>query len=287
MTEIINKKLKNYILQLKGDTTELAKAMDYSLNAGGKRLRPQLVLEFAALCGGKPENALPIACAIEMIHTYSLIHDDLPCMDNDDYRRGKPSNHKRFGQSTALLAGDALLTLAFEVALNDEAVEKLGLEPARSCAFELAKAAGANGMCMGQALDLKHEGSKITAKVLEEIHAKKTGALISASCVMGCIAAEATVDEVEAARQYGQKLGLCFQIIDDVLDVTSTAETLGKPIGSDIASGKTTYVTLFGVDKCLKLADKLTTEALELLQSFNGNTEPLVNLTKTLLARDK
>ena len=241
-------------------------AMEYSLLAGGKRVRPGLTLEVCRMCGGDPVQALPFACAAEMIHTYSLIHDDLPCMDDDDLRRGRPTNHKVFGEAVAVLAGDGLLTAAFETAL--EGGECLPAERVTAACACLARAAGARGMVGGQALDMAAEGRSLRQQELERLQALKTGALIAAAAEMGCIAAGGDELERAAVRRYAQKLGLAFQIRDDMLDVVGDEQTLGKSIGSDSANEKTTFYTLKGLDACRELVETLTREAEEALSTF-------------------
>ena len=225
---------------------KLIDSMRYSLTAGGKRLRPILTLEFCRVCGGDVQAALPVACGVEMLHTYSLIHDDLPVMDNDDLRRGKPSNHKVFGECTALLAGDALQALAFQTVLN----APLPPEYTLRCAQILAYAAGHEGICGGQQLDLAWEGLALTADELHEIYLRKTSALIRAACLMGAAAAGGTVAQEKAAADYADHFGYAFQLRDDMLDVIGDEKTFGKPIGSDREEGKTTSVDLFGLKGC-------------------------------------
>ena len=236
----------------------LLDAMRYSLLAGGKRIRPVLAMKFCQAAGGKVEDALDFACAVEMLHTYSLIHDDLPCMDNDDLRRGKPTCHKVFGETVATLAGDALQAAAFRTVLAAEGpwVNSTVSGP-WAAAHYLAEAASERGMCGGQFLDTKNEDAPRTIDELRLIHAGKTGALLRAACLMGVCASAGRRDvspkAFEAAREYSEHLGLAFQIQDDILDVTATTETLGKPVGSDEANQKTTFVTLLGVEECRKL----------------------------------
>lgn len=257
-------------------------AMTYSTRAGGKRIRPALALAFCRLFSGKEDAALPYAAAVEMIHTYSLIHDDLPCMDNDDLRRGKPSCHVAFGESTALLAGDGLLTLAFE------AVAAAPLSPAQNCAasLALAKAAGVCGMIGGQTIDLDLEGKSATQEQLLQMYALKTGALLQVSATLGCIAANADAVQTAAAQQYADALGLSFQIIDDILDVTGSAQVLGKPIGSDAENGKTTFVTLLGPDGARQTAAALAEKAKAALAAVEGDTTFLYALVDYLSTRN-
>ena len=235
----------------------LLDAMSYSLTAGGKRIRPVLVLEFARLNGLEPEKARPVACAVEMLHTYSLIHDDLPCMDNDDLRRGKPTNHKVFGESTAVLAGDALQAEAFGAILRSA----LPVEARARCAEILAGAAGVDGICGGQFMDLSAEGHALSAEELSALQGRKTGALLSAACMLGAVAAGADETAIDLASQYGAQLGAAFQIRDDMLDVLSTVGELGKPIGSDKRDGKTTFMSLYGEERCARMVEKITAQA--------------------------
>lgn len=252
---IIEPALKKYFGARRGfEFDGLLDAMDYSLTAGGKRIRPVLVLEFARLNGLEPEKALPAACAVEMLHTYSLIHDDLPCMDNDDLRRGKPTNHKVFGESTAVLAGDALQAEAFGTILRSG----LPAEVRAKCAEILAGAAGVDGICGGQYMDLSAEGHALSADELSDLQARKTGALLSGACMLGAAAAGACDEDIDTASQYGAQLGAAFQIRDDMLDVLSTVGELGKPIGSDKREGKTTFMSLYGEAGCSRMVEKIT-----------------------------
>lgn len=245
---------------------DLYDAMKYSLEGGGKRIRPILTLEVCRMCGGDPETALPFACAVEMIHTYSLIHDDLPCMDDDDLRRGRPTNHRVFGEAMAVLAGDGLLTAAFETMLEAEGdiSPQVRLEAARC----LAHAAGARGMVGGQALDMAGEGHALTRAEVEEIEQNKTGALISAAAEMGCIIAGGSQEDRAAVRDYARLLGLAFQVRDDMLDCEGTTDELGKTVGSDHASEKATFVSLMGLDACRTYVRELTDRATAALDRF-------------------
>ena len=261
----------------------MLEAMAYSLSNGGKRIRPMLALEFCRLCGGNPEKAVPFALALEMIHTYSLIHDDLPCMDDDDMRRGKPSSHKVFGEADALLAGDGLLTLAFETVLS--APEMSGRQKA-AAGLALARAAGCSGMIAGQVMDLANEGRKASLDEIAKTDRLKTGELIMAAASMGCIAADADEDMLSAAREYCADIGLAFQIVDDILDVTGSAELLGKPIGSDGENEKSTYVSLLGLEKSKELAKELTEKAKAALSVFGEEKEFLIMLADKLADRN-
>ncbi len=262
---------------------DLYDAMEYSLLAGGKRIRPVLTLECCRMCGGEPETALPLAGAVEMIHTYSLIHDDLPCMDDDDLRRGRPTNHKVYGEATAVLAGDALLTAAFEVILD---AGSLPPECLLTAAAVLARAAGGWGMVGGQVLDMAGEGHALSLSEVEELQRMKTGALITAAAEMGCVAAGGAQEQRAAVRRYAEKLGLAFQIQDDILDVVGNAAALGKSVGSDARSEKTTFVTLKGVETCRKLVRRLTEEAKEALAVFGCEKEHLCWLADNLASRE-
>lgn len=264
---------------------ELFSSMEYSLLSGGKRIRPVLVLEFCRLCGGSLTAALPFACAIEMIHTYSLIHDDLPCMDDDELRRGRPTNHRVYGEATALLAGDALLTLAFETVLSPQTIRTAGSLKTATAAGVLARAAGATGMVGGQIIDLASEGKKIPLSTLHAMDERKTGALIVAAAEMGCVIGGADNRRIAAAREYAKNLGLAFQIVDDILDVTGDSTLLGKNTGVDSLSEKSTYVSLMGLDGAKKSVRELTDAAVSALSQFDGDTEYLVDLARRLAVR--
>ena len=257
-------------------------AMAYSLLAGGKRIRPILLMATAEALGVKGYNYLPVACGLEMIHTYSLIHDDLPCMDDDDYRRGRLTNHKVYGEAMALLAGDGLLTLAFEVMLEQKNTDpKALIETVR----EMAMCAGSFGMVGGQALDLENEGKEITAEELRKMHAGKTGALFIAAVRGGAHLAGANDKELLALTRFADLLGLAFQITDDILDVTGTAEELGKPVGSDEKNHKSTYVSLYSLEGAQQLAEKTTAEALACLEMFGEKADALREITKMMCHR--
>ena len=261
----------------------LAQSMRYSLLAGGKRIRPMLVLEFCRISGGDVEKAMPVACAIEMLHTYSLIHDDLPCMDNDVLRRGRPTNHVVYGECTAVLAGDTLQAEAFGTILRSG----LPAERRARCAEILAGAAGIDGMCGGQYLDMSWEGRSLTEEELTDINARKTGALLVAACQMGVAAAGGTEKMIEAAGSFGAALGMAFQIRDDMLDVLSTDEELGKPVGSDARDSKNTYMVLMGKEGCEKTIDRLTAAAKDVLKEAFEDTAFLCSLADSLASRNK
>ncbi len=244
----------------------LLESMDYSLTAGGKRLRPALVLEFCRVCGGEVRSALPVACAVEMLHTYSLIHDDLPCIDNDDLRRGKPTNHKVYGECTAVLAGDALQAEAFGTILRSE----LPAERRAACSEHLANAAGVDGICGGQFMDMLSEHPE-DESWLTDLQARKTGSLLSAACAMGAAAAGAGEEKTELAFRYGAALGAAFQIRDDMLDVLSTEAELGKPIGSDAEEGKLTFMSLYGEEKCAQMVRRITELAVSLAKELGSD----------------
>lgn len=248
-------------------------SMEYSVKNGGKRVRPLLTLLFCDACGGDVNSALPFAQAVEFIHTYSLIHDDLPCMDGDDYRRGKLSNHKVYGEAYALLAGDGLLTAAFELISKGCLDGLYDSSTAISGVSALSALAGSRGMIGGQVIDLLNENNpEADFENLQLMDSLKTGALIEAACVMGCIVAGADEEKTEVARCFAQNLGLAFQIKDDILDVTSSLEKLGKLTGSDTENGKSTYVTLLGVEKCQELVEELTDKAMASLDAFENNS---------------
>lgn len=284
MTEKIENALLGYLPSKDCTEKKLIEAMEYSLMAGGKRIRPRFVLEFSRLCGGSDELAMPFACGVEMIHTYSLIHDDLPCMDDDDYRRGRPSNHVEFGEDTALLAGDALQSLAFEIMASSATVEN-AYNVARAVA-NLAKYCGASGMAGGQQIDLSYENKSAPIEILKEMDSKKTSALIKASCEMGCIIAGASDKQIEAAGNFGEAVGIAFQIMDDILDITADESKLGKPTGSDASNNKSTYVSLLGLEKCKALVDELTEKALLSLNYFDGDIKPLSDIALQLAKRE-
>lgn len=247
---------------------KLLEAMRYSLLAGGKRIRPVLLLEFCRVSGGDIDKAMPMACAVEMLHTYSLIHDDLPCMDDDDLRRGLPTNHVVYGEATAVLAGDALQAAAFEAVLSCD----IPADRANSAGQILARAAGESGICGGQLLDMEGEGKTLTEKDVGEIHSRKTAALISAAVLMGCAAGGADREQTDAAREYAENLGLAFQIRDDILDCEGSEDSLGKPIGSDISREKSTYVSIFGLDTCEKMLREKTSLAKNALKGNFSDT---------------
>lgn len=278
---LIEKALADYAAQWPSYGA-LKDAMSYSLLSGGKRIRPALTLAVCRLFGGREEDALPFACGLEMVHTYSLIHDDLPCMDDDDFRRGQPTNHKVYGEANAVLAGDGLLTAAFAT------LAKAPLPPERICRgiATLAQAAGPHGMVGGQVLDLLGEGQSLTEEEITTIEALKTGCMIEAAARLGAIAANSTPEEEAAAAAYARKLGLAFQIQDDLLDVVGSEAEFGKPIGSDAAKEKSTFVVLKGVEACQAWVNTLTEEAIACLLPFSGS-DYLCGLARFLAGRTK
>jgi geranylgeranyl diphosphate synthase type II len=283
-TKTVNAALDQF---LPGDKTRPAtihKAMRYSLFAGGKRMRPALCLAAAAACGGREADALPLACAVECIHTYSLIHDDLPAMDNDDFRRGKPTNHKVFGEGIAVLAGDALLTQAFEIAAQAKGWPRY---PHRDLILEIAKAAGSLQLVAGQVADLEGEGKKLSVAELKYIHERKTSALLCCSARLGGMSANCTAAQLRALTDFGYHVGLAFQVIDDILDVTQTTEQLGKTAGKDTRSQKATYPAIVGLEKSRNIAEQLTGKAFAALKTFKGKAIALEALAEFLLKRDK
>lgn len=270
--ELINGELYTYFNEYLDEYKVIFDSMNYSVANGGKRVRPLLTLLFCDACGGDVKRAVPLAVAVEYIHTYSLIHDDLPCMDDDDYRRGKPSNHKVFGEAFALLAGDGLLTAAFEKIAQGCADGLYSAELAINAVNILSKLAGSRGMIGGQVVDLSNENNPdATVDNLMLMDSLKTGALIKSACELGCIAGNATAEQFSAAQEFAEKIGLAFQIQDDILDVTSSLEKLGKLTGSDVQKGKSTYVTLLGEEKCRELVAELTRAAMNALDKFENN----------------
>lgn len=273
-------------LFLKNDTeySLIIDAMKYSVSDGGKRLRPFLVEEFYNICGGISGGALNFELAMEFIHTYSLIHDDLPCMDNDDFRRGKPSCHKKFGEEYALLAGDGLLTLAFEIAAKSDNIPAERIVKAIN---EMALLSGVHGMIGGQTVDLINEDNKeADINTVSLICRLKTGALIKAACRIGCILAGADSEKLKAATEYAENLGLAFQITDDILDITGDEQKLGKPIHSDEQNNKVTFVSLLGIEECKKRVIELTEKAKKSLYVFESDADDLKELADYLCNRD-
>lgn len=278
----IEKKLSELTTTDNCEYSNLLDAMQYSTSAGGKRIRPCLLMEFCRICGGDPKVALNFASALEMIHTYSLIHDDLPCMDNDDTRRGRPACHIAFGEATALLAGDALLTDAFKAALSTE-----DLPPERivRAAKVLSECAGTHGMIGGQVIDLKYEEHEAPLEVVKELYRLKTGALLKAAATIGCILAGADEAKITSAAVFAEKIGLAFQIRDDILDIIGDEKELGKPIGSDNESNKSTYVTHVGLEKAQEDVERFTDEAVKALDIFGAEAGELKKFAVSLAER--
>jgi geranylgeranyl diphosphate synthase type II len=283
-TAAVNRALDDFLPPASFKPATIHRAMRYSLFAGGKRLRPALCLAAAEACGGSWSQAMPLACAVECIHTYSLIHDDLPAMDNDDYRRGKLTNHKVFGEGIAVLAGDALLTEAFAVAGRAAAAPRYSL---REMLQELWEAAGSRQLIAGQAADLEAEGKKISAAQLKYIHERKTAALLVCSVRLGGMSADCPRAQFQALGDFGRNVGLAFQIIDDILDVTQTSEHLGKTAGKDTRAHKATYPAIIGLEESRKLAGRLTGRAFAALRIFQGRARALEALAGHLLRRDR
>jgi len=283
-TGAVNRALDRFLPRAATRPATIHKAMRYSLFAGGKRLRPALCLAAAEACGGSVDEALPLACAVECIHTYSLIHDDLPAMDNDDFRRGKLTNHKVFGEGIAILAGDALLTQAFEIASRCKGWPRY---PHQAILLELTHAAGSEQLIAGQVADLEGEGKKISAAQLKYIHERKTSALLRCSARFGGMSANCAIPQLEALTDFGYHVGLAFQIIDDILDITQTSEQLGKTAGKDTTAQKATYPTIVGMEKSKKIAQQLTHRAFAALKIFRGKAVALEALAMYLLQRDR
>ena len=283
-TEAVNRALDRFLPSEKTKPATIHKAMRYSLFAGGKRMRPAVLLAAAEACGGSEKAALPLACAVECIHTYSLIHDDLPAMDNDDFRRGKPTNHKVFGEGIAVLAGDALLTQAFEIAAQ---CGKFPRYPHDQIVLEIAKASGSLQLVGGQVADLEGENKKLSVAELRYIHERKTSALLCCSVRLGGMSANCTSKQLAALTDFGYHVGLAFQVIDDILDVTQTTEQLGKTAGKDVAVQKATYPSIVGLEKSRKIATQLTDKAFAALKTFNGKAVALEALAEYLLKREK
>ncbi|HEY1787025.1 MAG TPA: farnesyl diphosphate synthase [Verrucomicrobiae bacterium] len=283
-TETVNRALDRFLPPEKTRPATIHRAMRYSIFAGGKRMRPALCLAAAQACGGSEKDALSLACAVECIHTYSLIHDDLPAMDNDDFRRGKPTNHKVFGEGIAVLAGDALLTQAFEIAAQSKAIVRY---PREKMILELATASGSLQLIAGQVADLEAEGKKISEPELKFIHERKTSALLCCSVRLGGMSANCTPAQLTALTDFGYHVGLAFQVIDDILDVTQTSEQLGKTAGKDVAVQKATYPAIVGLEKSRQIAAKLTDKAFAALKTFKGRAVALEALAQYLLQRDK
>ena len=280
----VDRALDRFLPSASTKPATIHRAMRYSLFAGGKRIRPALCLAAAAACGGDESAAMPLACAVECIHTYSLIHDDLPAMDNDDYRRGKLTNHKVFGEGIAVLAGDALLTQAFEIAAHSRGWSRY---PHQAVILEFAHAAGSLQLIAGQVADLEGEGKCISARQLRYIHERKTSALLRCSVRLGGMSANCTPAQLQALTRFGYNVGLAFQVIDDILDVTQTSEKLGKTAGKDTKAQKATYPSIVGLNRSRRIAAELTGRAFSSLKPFRGKAAALEALAGFLLSRDR
>jgi geranylgeranyl diphosphate synthase, type II len=283
-TSAVEAELDRWLPKAKTKPSTIHTAMRYSLFAGGKRLRPALCLAAAEAAGGEWEEALPSACAVECIHTYSLIHDDLPAMDNDDFRRGKPTNHKVFGEGIAILAGDGLLTQAFEIVAQSHETSRY---KTRDFILDLSQASGSLQLIAGQVADLEGEGKKLSVNELRYIHERKTSALLTCSVRLGGMSANCTPAQLNALTDFGYNVGLAFQVIDDILDVTQSTEQLGKTAGKDIAAQKATYPSIVGLEKSRVIARQLTAKAFDALKPFKGKATALEALAKYLLERNK
>ena len=282
---LVDEALRNYMPTPSGLASDVIRAMEYSLFAGGKRIRPILCIAGAEAVGGSADDVVPVACAVEIIHTYSLIHDDLPVMDNDDFRRGQPTNHKVFGEAVALLAGDGLLTLAFNLMAGPGAEKKLKKEALLRVIGLIASAAGYKGMVGGQVVDIIYEGKEPNPAVVEYIHRHKTAALIAASVTAGTILAGGNEDEEKSINRYGQQIGLAFQITDDILNVEGDRRLMGKGTGSDKEREKMTYPSVFGVAESKKIQKQFIEDAIDSLQQFDMRAEPLRALARYIITR--
>jgi geranylgeranyl diphosphate synthase, type II len=282
-SHLVDRALDRFLPRASAKPATIHKAMRYSLFAGGKRMRPVLTLAAAEACGGKLDRALPAACAVECIHTYSLVHDDLPCMDDDDLRRGRPTNHKVFGEGIAVLAGDALVTVAFEILAQAAPTARYSTA---ALIGELSHAAGSRWLIGGQVADLEGEGRKLSGVELRYIHRCKTAALLTSSIRLGAMSANATPKQLAALTDFGQALGLAFQVIDDILDVTQTTEKLGKTAGKDVVATKATFPAIYGLEKSRAEARKLTAQAHAALKAFAAQATRLHEIADYLLARE-
>jgi len=282
----INKELDRYVTEYTGPGSNIQKAMKYSLMAGGKRLRPILAFAVCETLGGDIEEIIPYACAIEMIHTYSLIHDDLPAMDNDDFRRGIPTNHKVFGEAMAILAGDALLNKAYEIMIEHTYSDKRRFKPGLSAMKVIAESAGACGMIRGQVIDIESEGRDISVETLETMHRCKTGAMIKAPVLAAALLCNASESEYEKLEEYAENIGLAFQIKDDIMDVLGSSSQLGKTTGKDALNKKATYATLLGIEKAQEFLDKAIDNAIKSLEEFGEEADFLRSLAVFIKERN-
>lgn len=284
---IVDAALERLLPEPSGPSGRVVEAMRYSLSAGGKRVRPILMLSGCTAVGGDPESILPAACAMECVHTYSLIHDDLPAMDDDDLRRGKPTCHVVFGEAIAILAGDGLLTYAFELMTHPELAQRVPADTLIRAINLFSEAAGVAGMVGGQTADILNEGKEVSPETLAFIHSSKTGALIRASVEMGALLGGGSSEQTKALRDYGTALGLCFQVVDDLLDVVGDEEKLGKPVGSDEKNQKATYPALFGLEETRRRARQLRDQALAHLSAFGHEADPLRAVARYIVDRDR
>ncbi len=284
---LIDETLKGFMPEPEGPTSELIRAMDYSLFAGGKRLRPILCMAGAEAVGGEGRDALPVACALEMIHTYSLIHDDLPAMDNDDMRRGKPTSHKVFGEALAILAGDGLLTEAFNLMIRSDLPEKIGTARFQEVITLISVAAGHRGIVGGQAVDVMMEGKEVDSSIVDFIHNHKTGALISASVSSGAILGGGSRQELDEIASYGNKIGLAFQISDDILNIEGDSEEMGKRAGSDEQKRKNTYPSVYGMERSKVILKESVDAAINSLKQFGNSADPLRQIAGYIIERKK
>lgn len=284
---IIDRALEAYFPAPEGPASSVIEAMRYSLFAGGKRLRPILCMAGAAAVGGEEMDVLPVAIALELIHTYSLIHDDLPALDNDDTRRGKPTNHKVFGEAIALLAGDGLLTESFALMTRQEVTERFAPDVMVRVIGIISRAAGYQGMVGGQVVDIESEGKRVALPVVEFIHTRKTGALIEASVTCGAMLGRGSDGDVEAASSYGKKIGLAFQIADDILDIEGESEKMGKAVGGDRKRGKVTYPAVLGMRRSKDIQAELVEEAIDSLRQLDHKADPLREIASYIINRKK
>ena len=284
---IVEEALNRFSPRPEGPATDVVEAMRYSLFAGGKRLRPILCMAGASAVGGDESNALPVACALELIHTYSLIHDDLPAMDDDDLRRGKPTCHKVFGDAVAVLAGDGLLTEAFHLMGRGDVSGHVSPPVLLEAITMIASAAGYQGMVGGQVVDIQSAGKGVDASLVEFIHTHKTGALITASVASGALIGGGTAGQVASIKSYGQKIGLAFQIADDILDIEGDTRTLGKGVGNDARKKKITFPSILGLEKSKETQQSLIKDAVDLLESFDHRADPLREIAFYIIERKK
>ena len=284
---VVEEALRGVFPEPEGPSAPVISAMGYSLFAGGKRLRPILCMAGAEAVGGEAQDVLPVACGIELIHTYSLIHDDLPVMDDDDMRRGKPTSHKVFGEAVALLAGDGLLTKAFHVMASADFENRVSPHALLNVIGLIAQAAGYEGMVGGQVVDIQSEGQEVDSSIVQFIHSHKTAALIAASVVSGAILVGGEKEQVSALTSYGQNIGLAFQVSDDILDIEGNSQALGKNVGSDERQAKTTYPAVLGLSRSKEIQRELVEQAIEFLDAFDQRSDPLREIARYIIVRKK